>query len=365
MRATRWRSFDHVRSDVGGVEVQRAVHRRRPALVVHVFRHPDRPLPRRTRGRVDDVELGPGERADVALAQRVPVFLIDHVAHGLGIVPRSLAIHGDLRHRILAGRGFAAGLVVDVACQAVEAAGVELAHAGDLRVALRGHGAEGKRQRADDHAAKEREDQHGLVGPIPKQAQLVEHRRNFAGPARAGEGQNTFLSLFTLRRRTPAPSARASWSRTAAAFSNSRLRACSSICFSSRLISLRELLLAHRLVARPRPAPPCSSLPRLVGVVDAVDHVLDALLRRRIGVMPCAALYATCLRAPAVGLADRRAASNRSRGRRTGSPCRSCGAPRGRWSGSASARSAGSLPCRRRGSPPATPRECPGLRAAG
>ena len=57
------------------------------------------------------------------------------------------------------------------------------------------------------------------------------------------EGFAEFLAwMGTTLSCTTAPNAcafsSASWSRTRAAFSNSRLRACSSICFSSRLISL-------------------------------------------------------------------------------------------------------------------------------
>src|SRR2546426_6778639 len=108
------------RLDVGGVEKQRAAKLRRVLLVVHRLRHPARPLPGLAFGLGQPGELGPRKSAHVAPAQRIPILLVDHVAHRARKMARGPAVHRHFRHRVLAGERLAARLEIHVAREAGE-----------------------------------------------------------------------------------------------------------------------------------------------------------------------------------------------------------------------------------------------------
>src|SRR5258707_6165652 len=97
--------------DVGRVIKQGPAHHRVLSLIVDSFRHDPGTLPLLAAWRGQRAELGPRESADIALADRVPVLLMDHLADRGGGKTRRPAIHRCFRHRILVSDAVAAGLV--------------------------------------------------------------------------------------------------------------------------------------------------------------------------------------------------------------------------------------------------------------
>src|SRR5258708_37891445 len=100
---------------MGGVIEEGAPRHRAVSLIVDSFRHVPGALPLLAARRGQRTELGPGEGAHVAPADRIPVLLMDHLAdRGGGKAPR-LTIPRDFSHRLLALGGFATRFLIHLA----------------------------------------------------------------------------------------------------------------------------------------------------------------------------------------------------------------------------------------------------------
>src|SRR6185436_5977352 len=106
--------FRPTRLDVIGVIVKCAIKRRREPPEINRFGGVACLPPLRALRMRDDIELRPGECADIAFAQPVPPFFIHHFANRIGMAMRCHPVHGDLCHRTHSSEGFAARFVVNV-----------------------------------------------------------------------------------------------------------------------------------------------------------------------------------------------------------------------------------------------------------
>src|SRR2546422_8306674 len=100
--------------DIGRMKVQRTLQHRRLPPIIDRFGHLPGALPFLAPGRGQRIELRPRKGADMALSERIPVFLIDDAADRTGVTARRLAVHRDLRHGVLACGGLAARFEIHV-----------------------------------------------------------------------------------------------------------------------------------------------------------------------------------------------------------------------------------------------------------
>src|SRR5712692_291980 len=160
--------------DMDRMKVQGTLQHRRLSPVVDRFGHLPGAFPFLASRRGYRIEFRPRKGADVALAERIPVFLIDDAANRSGVTARGLAVHRDFGHGILTCGGFAARFEIHVPGKASQIPPVVLMREDRLK---------SQTERRDDQADGQDEHPQALVRRVPAKAQLIPPARREPGEA--------------------------------------------------------------------------------------------------------------------------------------------------------------------------------------